>query len=664
MDNLANIPKCGPKTIAKLNRLGIEKPIDLLYHFPHRYIDFSHCTAISDVKDNTAATITGQLINFQNVFTRRGKSLQKAIVEDDTGQITLIWFNQRYLSSNFKVGETYSFAGTISIFQNKKTIIAPVSGQHNTGKIIPIYPETTGLTSSWFRQIIPNNIENILPDIADSLPSSILKNHQLLPLKLALKQIHEPTDFSLLKQATLRLGLNEILSLQSAAYINKLDWTSKTAHQIFKATPKINKQMEGFIASLPFTLTPAQFSAWKDINADLLSTRPSNRLLQGDVGSGKTMVAILSCLLAHLNKSTSLVVAPTEILAQQHLATFKKYLKIPIYLLTSKSKIDLKKLTPGSIIISTHAAIYQKSSLSHQVGLLIVDEQHKFGVAQRTFLVNSLHPPHCLTMTATPIPRTVSLTIMGNLDLSIIDQPPINRKPIKTFLVPSQKYSDCYKWLENHILTTHEQAFIVCPFIEISESMSSVKSAVQLYEELKLKVFPHLKIALLHGKITQNARVDTLNDFSQNKINILVTTPIIEVGIDFPNATCIIIQSADRFGLAQLHQLRGRVGRSDLQSYCYLFSESDNEKSHHRLKMLQTTNDGQKISEYDLKTRGPGEAFSVIQHGFPSLKIADFSDYTLINLGQKIITEIQSTDPKFNFESLIHRSTLIHTATN
>ena len=653
MLSLSIIPGIGPKTLAKLEHLGITTPSDLLYHFPHRYIDFSHITLINNLEINSTATITGKLLKFSNIFTRSHKNIQIATVADSSGSINLIWFNQPYLSKNFVVGDIYSFAGTVSLYQNKPTIIGAVSGQHNTGKIIAIYPETKGLSSSWFRKTIPQNINNLLANVTDFLPPQ----ENILNLATALKEIHEPSNEKTLEQATIRLGLDEILSLQCQSLLNKQSWASKTPHQRFLDDPKI----ESLIKSLPFKLTDAQVKAWQEIRADLLSNHPSNRLLQGDVGSGKTIVAILACYLAHLNKSTSLLVAPTEILAQQHLATFKKFLKVPIKFLSGNKKIV--KFPNGSIIIATHAAIYKKELFKDKIGLLIVDEQHKFGVAQRTFLIDSLTPPHYLTMTATPIPRTIGLTIMGNLELSTITAPPLNRLPIKTYLVPPIKQIDCYQWLAKHIKNTKEQAFIVCPFIEPSETLTSVKSATELFTHLQKDIFPDFKLGLIHGKIPPIDRDKILKKYQENKINILITTPIIEVGIDFPNATTIIIQSADRFGLAGLHQLRGRVGRSDLQSYCYLFSESSNDKAINRLKMLVSTNDGQKIAEYDLKTRGPGDAFSLVQHGFPSLKIASLSDYKLISLGQQVIKNIQKTDPHFDFKKLIHHHSSI-TATN
>jgi len=375
VNTLTSIPRIGPKTIEKLNKLGIHSPINLIYHFPSRYIDFSNIQNISDLEINTTSTIHGELIKFNNIYTRSHKNIQIATISDTTGTINLIWFNQPYLSKNFIIGEKYSFAGTVSLYQNKKTIIGAVSGLHNTGKIIAAYPETSGLSSNWFRQVIPT----INIDVQDPLPSAIQTEHQLLELSKSLHQIHQPTNFKYLSLASFRLGLDEILSLQSAAFIAKSEWSKKTAKYIFNDKP----QIKTLINRLPFSLTESQTIAWQEIKSDLLLESPSNRLLQGDVGSGKTIIALLACYLAHLNKTTSVLIAPTEILAQQHLATFQKILKLPMILLTGKSKP--KSIPKGSIVISTHAAIYQKDSFQKNIGLLIIDEQHKFGVKQDHF---------------------------------------------------------------------------------------------------------------------------------------------------------------------------------------------------------------------------------------------------------------------------------------
>ncbi|MDD2225256.1 MAG: ATP-dependent DNA helicase RecG [Candidatus Shapirobacteria bacterium] len=668
MDSLSQIPGVGPKIIEKLKRLNINYSKDLLYHFPNRYIDFSHSVKINSILENENVTITGQILDFKNIFTKTGKNIQKAIITDNTGKIDLIWFNQPYLSKNIKTGDILSFAGTVSLFQNKKTIIAPEYGPHNTGKIIAVYPETNGLTSKWFRKIIQTQISNLLNPVTETLPTDLIKKFKLLDLKTALLQIHCPTDSQLLSQARTRLATEEILSLQIKSYLSKKDWLKQNPKTKIKITKPIDKKIKDLIKSLSFKLTDSQNKVITEIFSDL--TNPNqvmNRLLQGDVGSGKTIVALLSCYLTHLNNSLSVLIAPTEILAHQHYQNFQDILKdknIPIFLMTGSKKIDLKKIPKNAIIISTHAIIYKKDNLKNKISLLIIDEQHKFGVKQRSFLNSSTKLPHCLTMTATPIPRTISLTLLGNLDISIIDTLPQNRLQIKTFLVPDTKKINCYKWIETEIKKTGCQAFIVCPFIDISESMASVKSAIKEFEFLSKNIFPNLKLGLIHGKIKSETRQKIIKQFQDNKINILITTPIIEVGVDIPNSSIIIIQSADRFGLAQLHQLRGRVGRGHQQSFCYLFTESQNSKAINRLEFLEKNHNGLKIAEYDLKNRGPGEAFSTIQHGFPSLKIASFSDAKLISFSQEILKEIIKNYPEFNFYQIISENIISESINN
>ena len=660
MDSLTQIPGVGTQTLAKLNKLNIFKPSDLLYHYPYRYVDFSHITNIINAQENQSITVTGQLLSFQNIFTRSHKNLQKATIADKTGQINLLWFNQPYLSKNFQVGDTYSFAGTVSLFQNKKTIIAPVSGKYHTGKIIAIYPETNGLTSNWFRKNIQTFLPQLLTSVKENLPPDIIKKYHLLSLSKSFEQIHCPQNLSALEQARYRLSLQEILNIQAKSWLLKKDWLTKSPKIILKFDTKIDQKINKLTASLPFKLTDSQTKVWQEIKSDITNDKKvANRLIQGDVGSGKTIVAILACYLTYLNNSLSLFLAPTEILAQQHFATFQKFLKkfkVPVFLLTSSNKTDLKKIPQNAIIIATHAAIFQKSAIEDKIALLIIDEQHKFGVKQRSFLGDLNHLPHCITMTATPIPRTISLTLLGNLDISIIDSLPQNRLPVKTFLVPPHKIPPCYSWVQDQILKTKCQAFIVCPFIDISKTMQSVKSAKAEFEKLK-SVFPKLKLSLLHGKVKPKDREIIISDFQKNKTNILVTTPIIEVGVDIPNASIMVIQSAERFGLSQLHQLRGRVGRGVAQSFCYFFTDSENDKAQDRLKFMENHHSGLKIAEYDLKIRGPGETFSTIQHGFPSLKLANFSNTQLISISQKILSDLLKIK-NFNLSSLIPQTNL------
>lgn len=646
------LPGIGPQSIEKLAKLNIFSEKDLLYHFPYRYLDFSHTTKISQIKAEENVTVSGQIIHSQNIFTRSHKSLQKIILSDNTGQIDLVWFNQPYIIKNFKVGTSWSFAGPVTLYKNKLTIFSPEHGQFNTGKIIPIYPETKGLSSRWFRKNISLNLESLLSQNLDTLPPKILSQFDLISLHQALSQIHFPQNSTLLTQSRFRLAIDEILSLQTLSYLQKQSFLQKKPKFTLKKSPVIRQKINTLIESLPFSLTDSQQEAWQEIENDLLSkNKITNRLLCGDVGSGKTIIAILATYLNFLNHHQTLLLAPTEILAQQHFQSFQKFLpNLPIYLLTAHSQIP-KRLSKDSIIIATHAALFQKSKFTKNCSLLIIDEQHKFGVKQRSFLNNDQNI-HTLSLSATPIPRTVALTLTGNLDISFLKNPPKNRQKIKSFLVPNSKINDCYQWLQKEIDTKKTQAFIVCPFIEESESNLTIKSAKKEFDQLQ-KIFPKLKLALIHGKTDKKTQDKVLKDFAQNKINILVTTPIIEVGIDYPNATTIIIQSADRFGLSQLHQLRGRVGRGEAQSFCYLFTENQNDTTLKRLEYLCQNHDGFKIAELDLKIRGPGEFFATIQHGFPSLKIADLSDIKLIELSQNILQTLISKYPDFDLKKLI-----------
>lgn len=642
-----SLPGIGPKTLTKLKQLNITSDKELLYHFPHRYVDFSKSINISQAPLEENVTLSGKIQNISNIFLKNGKSLQKIILSDSTGSIDLVWFNQPYLTKNFHEGEFWAFAGTTSLYHGHLTLFSPEYGKFNTGKIIPIYGETKGLTSRWFRKIFSLHLSSLLKSYTDPLPLNQLTQYKLIPLNKALTQIHLPQNQNYLEKARYRLAFDEINSLLAQSLLQKKSWANFAPKFILK-----NYSTTKLINSFPFKLTDSQKSAWQEIKTDLISKKKvMNRLLCGDVASGKTVLALLSTYLTSQNQRQSLLLAPTEILAQQHYATFKSFLPtFPIYLLTAKNSLP-KTLDPAAIIIATHAAIFQKEKFMDNLALLIIDEQHKFGVKQRSFL-NNKNPPHTLTMTATPIPRSISLTLFGNLDLSILKNLPQKRNPVKTFLVPQNKISDCYQWLLKEIKQKKTQAFIVCPFIEQSESDLSIKSAKKEFEHLR-QIFPSLKLELIHGKTKIETRNKILDQFKKNKINILVTTPIIEVGIDFPNATTIIIQSADHFGLSQLHQLRGRVGRGTLQSYCYFFTESTGEKALKRLRYLENTNDGFKIAEFDLKSRGPGETFSTLQHGFPSLKIASFSDLKLIELCQLFLKQLQTDNPHFDLKKLV-----------
>jgi len=636
MDDLSLLKNVGPVSALKLNDLGIFTFLDLLFYLPFRSLDFSHTLDISNFALSEPATYSGTVISFNNIFTRAHKNIQRASIKDQTGTLNLIWFNQPYLSKIITIGATISVAGSVTFFQNKPTIVAPLIG-NKTGRIIPLYHQSASLNSNWIEKTISQNLPTLLQSYSEVLPANILKKYNLFDIKKALIQIHQPTSQSQLLQAKNRLNLHQSLSLLATSTLQKQNILNKKPAFILKKIPKTN--------FLPYQLSSSQLIAWNEIKTDLLSPNPTHRLLSGDVGSGKTIIALLAAHLTSANKHISLIVAPTQVLANQHFAFFLKTLpKAPIFLLNNKNK--LPKLPTNAIVISTHAAFYQNSNFFKKIGLLVIDEQHKFGVIQRNFLAKLKNPPHTISMTATPIPRTLALSVYGHLDISYLSHLPY-WKPVKTFIVPESKITDCYSWLKKHIENTHQQAFIVCPFIEDSESLSTVKSATAEFAKIK-PLFPKLKLELIHGKIPPLDRERIFSKFKLGNIDILVTTPIIEVGIDFPNATVIIIQSADRFGLASLHQLRGRVGRGVESGFCYLFANNPNSS---RLKYLTTHYEGQQLAEFDLKLRGPGELFSTLQHGH------FYFDQNSIDLGKKIIQDLLKIN--FDLKKLIINSSTI-----
>jgi ATP-dependent DNA helicase RecG len=479
---------------------------------------------------------------------------------------------------------------------------------------------------------------------------------------LAYSNIHFPENKTLAKESQKRLAFDELFIIQLSAALVKKEWEKEKVGHQFKIDKTITEKINTFINKLPFQLTSAQNRAVKEILDDLSKNKPMNRFLQGDVGSGKTVVAAIACYLAYLNGYQSLFMAPTEILAKQHFQTlsmlFKDY-SLKIGLQTKSEKINNKRnnspISDFNIIIGTHALLNEKLQFN-QVGLVIIDEQHRFGVRQRAMLKEKGINPHLLTMTATPIPRTVALVLYGELDISYLDEMPKGRLPVKTYLIPQEKRADAYSWIKKQIKEKNESVFIVCPLIEESnvETMKSVKAAKKEFENLK-EIFSEFKLGLLHGKLKTKEKNKVLEDFRSDKIKILVTTPVVEVGIDIPQATIMIIEAAERFGLAQLHQLRGRVGRSDKQSYCFLFTNSKSAKITERLTFFAKNNLGIKLAEYDLQTRGPGEVYGEKQHGFIDLKIASFTDYHLISQTKKAVDYFLNHYHPSHFPSLLKR---------
>lgn len=652
----------------RLEKLEIYTLRDLLYHLPARYDDYSHIVAIKDIVPGEIATIQGTITEVTNNYTRSRKQIQKAAVTDETGTISVIWFNQPYIIKTIHFGDKIALSGRVESNNGIPTLsspdfeLIPESGHTiHTGRLVPVYPETAGVSSKWLRRQVDKLLNNSY-ELTEFLPDESVKRLNLEPFNNAIKQIHFPDTLEESEKARERLGFDELFLLQLANIKRKQEWRQHVTGHTFNIE-KYQKEIDTFWEKLPFEPTNAQRRTIHEIFTDLASTHAMNRLLQGDVGSGKTVVAAIAMYLSFLNGFQSVLMAPTEILANQHYATIKNLLeplgvrvdlatgskktagvissrnKKAVILNASEESQSIKKDPSTSlrsaqddksfdILIGTHAVLSEKINYD-KLGLVVIDEQHRFGVEQRSIIRSKGDNPHVLTMTATPIPRTVALTVYGDLDLSVLDEMPKGRKVVKTWLVPNAKRDSGYKWIAEKI-QNGDQAFIVCPFIEESESLTTIKAASVEFERLRKSVFPKLKLGLLHGKMRPKEKDSILEDFRSGKIDILVATPVVEVGIDIPNATIILIEAAERFGLSQLHQLRGRVGRGKKDSYCLLFTETTNPQTTHRLKSLEHIHNGAELAELDLKLRGAGELYGTLQHGRKWLKIASFSDMVLL----------------------------------
>lgn len=679
---LGTIGRISPVYLKRLRRLGIKTVKDLLYHFPHRYDDFSKITPIGQIKINEIVTVQGKILEIKNTRTwKKRMLLTEAIVGDKTGAIKAVWFNQPFLLRNLKKGQTFNLAGKILYngqtlyFSNPayenipiSDIRYPISSLKHTGRLVPVYPETEGLTSRWLRYIIKTILPVTRAQIKDYLPMEIKRSQGLLDLPQALEQIHFPKTKKQVEIARRRLAFDELFLIQLFVLNQKLKWQKQNAPRIAFNQPLIKK----FVDSLPFKLTNAQRKAAWEILQDLVQAKPMNRLLEGDVGSGKTVVATIAALeVAQVGYQVALM-APTEILSQQHFREITKLLSnsgIIIGLLTgSESKTCymsqvkchkknelLDKIRQGktNILIGTHALI-QKGVQFKNLALVIVDEQHRFGVAQRAALQKNVSQiedglintiPHLLSMTATPIPRTLALTIYGDLDISFLDEMPKGRQEIITKIVAPTNRDKAYNFIRQQI-RQGRQVFVICPRIEPTTNnqqpttnrnrWDEVKAVKEEYEKLSKYVFPDLRIAMLHGKLKSKEKEQIMKDFKNAKIDILVSTSVVEVGIDIANATVMMIEGADRFGLAQLHQFRGRVGRGQHQSYCFLFTDSTAKTTHSRLKAILTAKSGFELAEKDLEIRGPGEFYGTRQWGLPDLSMASLADLALI---QQVRTE-------------------------
>lgn len=637
----------------RLELIGIKTVKDLLMHFPRTYIDKSEYTEISELRTDEINNVRGILTSVVHRRTKTGKSFTKAMLSDGSGSVEVIWFNQPYLQKVLRKGQEIILSGKASFKMGKISLQSPVYEQEkkeqlHVGRIVPLYHETAGITSKWLREKIQPLVSEWSKYFEDYLPEDIRQQYALMKYQKAIQEVHFPTNDEELQKARKRLSFDELFLLQLKALQKKWRWQNVAKHEQKQLTR--DSALEKFLQEIPFELTNAQKKSLEEILSDLEKPYPMSRLLQGDVGSGKTVVAAAAILNTVKNGFQTALMAPTEILATQHYHTIYKMLKpysLNIQFVAGSTPQGLKEeiamqLKNGmvDVVIGTHALIQEKIGFK-KLGLAVIDEQHRFGVKQRDIL-KSHGSPHLLSLSATPIPRTLAMTIYGDQDLSIIDEMPKGRQEIITRIVPENKRIDAYRWIEDQI-HKGRQAFIICPLIDESDVLE-VKSAIQEYEYLQNTVFPTLKVGLLHGKMKPKEKEEIMTLFSLNKIQVLVSTSVIEVGIDVPNATIMVIEGAERFGLSQLHQFRGRVGRGEHQSYCFLFPTS--EANSRRLQSLVKYSNGFKLAEIDLELRGPGEIFGVKQSGIPDLKMASLTDSITIQLARDAAQKIINEDPE------------------
>ena len=651
----------GPQRGSALKKYGIENIGSLLHHFPRKYLDRTTIKSIRDTKIGEETVIIGKIESFGMKQARKRRYFQ-ILINDPTGYLTCVWFNSiSWIVDKFKIGDTIAVFGKLE-FHNGFQIIHPEfdileeeEDFVNTGKILAQYPSTAllksvGLESRGFRKIIATALELLEGKINDYFNKDFRKKEGLYKLNDALVQIHAPRDKDSLKSAIYRLKFDEHFFIQLLMALKKQANDERKGTKYYKR----GKYEKDIFNNLDFTLTNAQIKVLREIRSDLASEKPMNRLIQGDVGSGKTIVAVLASAIVLSHKKQVAIMAPTELLAEQHYISFQKLCEpvgINVQIITGNTrKVEKEKiyteLKNGKIqlIVGTHALI-QVGVDYNELGMIIIDEQHRFGVEQRKALINKGFFPEVLALTATPIPRTMAFVIHGDMELSVIDEVPKNRLPIITKVVTSEYMENIYKFMKTEMDAGH-QCFIIYPIIEESEKMDW-KSADEGYKHISTNIFPDYSIGYIHGKMKKEERDEQMKKMANNEINCLVSTTVVEVGIDIPNSTVMVIENAERFGLTQLHQLRGRIGRGSSQSYCILVKNGNNLESNYRLNIMASTSSGFKISDEDLKLRGPGEFFGTKQHGYIKSKIANFiDDVPIIRQAHTCAFDMVREDPK------------------
>lgn len=642
----------GEKSALRLNKLGIFTAEDLLCYYPRDYVDYSEiyplASAPYDIKCVVKAVVFGKT---GAVRVRGGKSMYKASAGDETAALTLTWFNNPYALAALEIDSQYLFYGKIGGNLAVREMISPAvlsCKKASISPFVPVYPLTQGLTSAYIAKCVKNAFA-IMPDIAETLPDEIIARYKLCSRIEALHKIHCPQNTDDIKAARRRLIFDELLCLQLGMLNLRKRGRALTGAAMHDAP------LDDFWAAMPFKPTSAQVRSANELRLDLIQQTPMNRLLQGDVGSGKTVVAAAGIYLAHKNGYQSVLMVPTEILARQHTATLSQLLApfgIKVALLSgsvkgANRKAVLAQISSGEInlVIGTHAVIEGKVNFA-RLGFAITDEQHRFGVRQRSLLASKADNPHLLVMSATPIPRTLGLLLFGELDISILDELPPGRRKIKTYSVTGKKRRDMYGFLLEHI-ALGEQCYIVCPLIDDNES--ELAAVTQYYENTAKPLLKGARVGLMHGRLKADDKAKVMQSFADGELDVLVSTTVIEVGVDVKNATIMVIENAERYGLSALHQLRGRVGRNSKDAYCILISDNTNESVQKRLSFLCHNQDGFEVAKYDLETRGPGDFFGDRQHGLPQLKIADLAkDSRILYAAQKEAVDINNHDPELS----------------
>jgi len=676
LDNpVSELKGVGENMAKRLSKLDVNTIRDIIYFFPRRFMDFSQKSSVSSLVTGKEQTVFVNVWEARPTLLGRMKS-SEAVLGDETGNVRAVWFNQPWIAQQLKPNMRVALSGRVSefnytkVFENPEWELIEEKELVHTGRMVPVYQLTQGLFPRQTRAIVKSALDRFVESMPDFLPDQIRERCKLAGLSYALRKAHYPDDYAQQNVARQRLAFDELFLLQLGVLSKKREWQEDQPGHAFK----INKAgIEGFIASLPFKLTGAQQNVIDEICGDLAREIPMSRLLQGDVGSGKTVVATIALLIAVENRYQGVLMAPTEILAEQHFATLFKLFSaissgstcegnihtftfnssflpaIKVALLTgslgSRDKsatLEMMKAGDIDIAIGTHALI-QKGVHFKDLGLVIIDEQHRFGVLQRQALRQKGFNPHLLVMTATPIPRTLALTLFGDLDISTISEMPPGRQVIRTRWLKQYDRERAYSFIRKQVVEGR-QAFIICPLIEESENLE-VKAAVAEYERLKCEIFPEMRLGLLHGKLKGIEKESVMHEFKEGKLDILISTSVVEVGIDVPNATVMLVEAADRFGLAQLHQFRGRVGRGEKQSYCLLIAENPSDYGQERLKAIEETSDGFLLAEKDLQLRGPGEFFGTRQSGLPDLKMARLTDTRLLETARQEALLLFQIDP-------------------